>query len=132
VLKDKRKARRCRNDPRGADEDEEEEDDDDDEEKKQLRILDVGCGNGYTLLSLHEEGFENLHGSDYSQEALSLASAIFSSNEIDSITLHVRFPFFFPSSANLIYQQIDDATATSLEADSFDVSCCDLQMITSR
>ena len=34
---------------------------------KEMNILDVGCGYGRTLDELHNRGFENLNGIDYSQ-----------------------------------------------------------------
>ena len=34
---------------------------------KEMNILDVGCGYGRTLNELHNRGFENLNGIDYSQ-----------------------------------------------------------------
>lgn len=39
-------------------------------------ILDIGCGNGVFLIELAEEGFDNLHGVDYSHKAIELAKSI--------------------------------------------------------
>ncbi|CAG9577473.1 unnamed protein product [Danaus chrysippus] len=43
---------------------------------KDTAIIDLGCGNGYTLLELAREGFTNLLGIDYCQEAVTLAEKI--------------------------------------------------------
>lgn len=40
------------------------------------KILDLGCGNGYTLLLLHQKNFIHLTGIDYSEQAISLAQKI--------------------------------------------------------
>ncbi|XP_069679080.1 EEF1A lysine methyltransferase 2 isoform X2 [Periplaneta americana] len=39
-------------------------------------IIDLGCGNGMLLIELAREGFSNLTGVDYSQDAIDLASSI--------------------------------------------------------
>lgn len=44
--------------------------------QKDNKIIDIGTGNGYTLISLWEKGFTNLHGTDYCQEAVDLAISI--------------------------------------------------------
>lgn len=36
-------------------------------------VLDIGCGNGYTLIRLAEEGYTNLTGIDYSEAGIKLA-----------------------------------------------------------
>ena len=38
--------------------------------------LDIGCGSGFTLLTLHEYGLENLQGIDYSPQQLANARSI--------------------------------------------------------
>ncbi|KAK9882795.1 hypothetical protein WA026_023309 [Henosepilachna vigintioctopunctata] len=43
---------------------------------KESKILDIGCGNGMFLIELAREGFTNLFGTDYSQNAINLAKAI--------------------------------------------------------
>ncbi|XP_045509244.1 EEF1A lysine methyltransferase 2 [Colias croceus] len=40
------------------------------------RIIDLGCGNGYTLSELAREGFTNLLGVDYCIEAIELAEKV--------------------------------------------------------
>nr|WP_319373231.1 class I SAM-dependent methyltransferase [uncultured Methanobacterium sp.] len=37
---------------------------------KEMNILDVGCGYGRTLSKLHENGFKNLTGVDYSEQMI--------------------------------------------------------------
>ncbi|XP_076253055.1 EEF1A lysine methyltransferase 2 [Rhynchophorus ferrugineus] len=43
---------------------------------KTARIIDVGCGNGHTLIELANEGYTNLVGVDYSERAVILAQSI--------------------------------------------------------
>ncbi|EFA80571.1 hypothetical protein PPL_06510 [Heterostelium album PN500] len=50
---------------------------------KDAAILDIGCGNGYTLVELSQLGFTNLHGSDYSAKAIDLSKQIAESESID-------------------------------------------------
>ena len=38
--------------------------------------LDIGCGSGFTLYTLHEYGLKNLHGIDYSPQQLANARSI--------------------------------------------------------
>ncbi|KAJ2352651.1 Protein-lysine N-methyltransferase efm4 [Coemansia erecta] len=40
------------------------------------RIIDIGCGNGHLLLELASEGFTQLTGTDYSEQAVELARSI--------------------------------------------------------
>lgn len=40
------------------------------------RILDIGCGNGMLLVELYNEGFKNLLGVDYSNNAITLSKNI--------------------------------------------------------
>ncbi|XP_068627288.1 EEF1A lysine methyltransferase 2 [Battus philenor] len=39
-------------------------------------VIDLGCGNGYTLMELAREGFTNLLGVDYCEEAIVLAEKV--------------------------------------------------------
>ncbi|GAM29120.1 hypothetical protein SAMD00019534_122960 [Acytostelium subglobosum LB1] len=55
---------------------------------KDAAVLDIGCGNGYTLVELHRLGFTNLHGSDYSPKAIDLATRIAQSENIPSDNIH--------------------------------------------
>ena len=47
-------------------------------------VLDVGCGNGYTLTLLHEEGVTRLAGCDYSEHSVALARAVMAQNGVDA------------------------------------------------
>lgn len=49
----------------------------------QSSIIDVGCGNGAFLICLAAEGFTNLLGIDYSQNAIELARAIALEKKLD-------------------------------------------------
>ncbi|XP_046626397.1 EEF1A lysine methyltransferase 2 [Neodiprion virginianus] len=51
------------------------------------RIIDLGCGNGMMLVELHDEGFTNLTGVDYSQNAIDLASQVLRDKSCSHITL---------------------------------------------
>ncbi|XP_063836295.1 EEF1A lysine methyltransferase 2 [Ostrinia nubilalis] len=44
--------------------------------EKDTAIIDLGCGNGYTLTELAKEGFMNLLGVDYCVEAITLAEKV--------------------------------------------------------
>ncbi|KAK6639170.1 hypothetical protein RUM43_007440 [Polyplax serrata] len=44
--------------------------------KKNDSILDLGCGNGMFLVELFKVGFNNLHGVDYSKNAIDLAEGV--------------------------------------------------------
>ncbi|CAD5115595.1 DgyrCDS4555 [Dimorphilus gyrociliatus] len=52
-------------------------------------IIDLGCGNGYTLLELRKKNFTNLHGVDYSQWAVDFAKKFAISNNFPDITYTV-------------------------------------------
>ncbi|KAK2152301.1 hypothetical protein LSH36_332g01040 [Paralvinella palmiformis] len=39
-------------------------------------ILDIGCGNGFLLLELASQGYKDLKGIDYSEDAINLAKSI--------------------------------------------------------
>ncbi|KAI8320600.1 S-adenosyl-L-methionine-dependent methyltransferase [Martensiomyces pterosporus] len=55
------------------------------------RILDVGCGNGHLLLGLADEGYTNLTGTDYSSQAVELATRIAKSRSLgDKITYRTQ------------------------------------------
>ncbi|EGC39609.1 hypothetical protein DICPUDRAFT_147579 [Dictyostelium purpureum] len=43
---------------------------------KESKMIDLGCGNGMTLIELAKLGFKNLHGSDYSEKGIELAKKI--------------------------------------------------------
>lgn len=43
---------------------------------KSSKILDVGCGNGMFLIELCSDGFTDLYGIDYSDDAIKLAKSI--------------------------------------------------------
>ncbi|PSN34019.1 EEF1A lysine methyltransferase 2 [Blattella germanica] len=44
--------------------------------KQEDSIVDLGCGNGMLLVELAREGFSNLMGVDYSQNAIDLAKSV--------------------------------------------------------
>ncbi|CAO3685365.1 unnamed protein product [Umbelopsis vinacea] len=48
-------------------------------------IIDLGCGNGHLLLALAENGFENLHGIDYSPSAIQLAISVAKQRDMEFI-----------------------------------------------
>lgn len=44
--------------------------------KQEAKIVDLGCGNGMLLVELATEGFENLTGLDYSENAVTLCKKV--------------------------------------------------------
>ncbi|KAJ1941494.1 Protein-lysine N-methyltransferase efm4, partial [Linderina pennispora] len=64
------------------------------------RILDVGCGNGHLLLGLAEEGYTNLTGTDYSAQAVELATRI-AKQRGQEITYRVQ-DFLNPADVSLV------------------------------
>lgn len=44
--------------------------------KKEAKIIDLGCGNGMMLIELANEGFSNLTGVDYSENAILLCKKV--------------------------------------------------------
>ncbi|KAK7575916.1 hypothetical protein V9T40_012202 [Parthenolecanium corni] len=48
-------------------------------------IVDLGCGNGMMLIEMAREGYENLTGYDYSEQAIQLAMSIVEEQKMDSI-----------------------------------------------
>nr|XP_031841168.1 EEF1A lysine methyltransferase 2 isoform X2 [Nomia melanderi] len=57
--------------------------------KEDDKIIDIGCGNGMTLVELANKGFTNLFGIDYSQKAIDLASEVLKENNLSHIDLKV-------------------------------------------
>merc|ERR1711860_372027 len=51
---------------------------------KEAKILDLGCGNGYTCVELAEEGYENVTGVDYSEKAIALAKSITEGRDLEN------------------------------------------------
>ncbi|KAF8789409.1 EEF1A lysine methyltransferase 2 like protein [Argiope bruennichi] len=58
--------------------------------EKSAPILDIGCGNGMTLITLARSGFEDLTGVDYSEKAIQLAQKIAESENVKA-NLEVNF-----------------------------------------
>lgn len=72
------------------------------DEKRMVKVVDVGCATGYTLLRLLDRGFQNVHGVDLSRPMIEKArenlmqSECFSKNKVG---LHVsENPLELPSS----------------------------------
>ena len=51
------------------------------------KILDVGCGNGYTLSLLAQEGYTNLYGMDYSPSSIILTRKVLEKDDVDMTTV---------------------------------------------
>lgn len=58
--------------------------------KKTDPIVDIGCGNGMTLIELSSSGYENLTGLDYSEGAVRLAREIAESHGSSGIQYEVQ------------------------------------------
>lgn len=58
---------------------------------EQLRVLDLGTGNGHLLFTLHEQGYAHwrLHGIDYSAASVDLARAVARHRGLEQITFAV-------------------------------------------
>lgn len=54
---------------------------DDNDVDKSSSIIDIGCGNGATLLALASEGYTNLCGIDYAASAIHLATTVCASQQ---------------------------------------------------
>eukprot|EP01132_Coremiostelium_polycephalum_P005784 gene5784-7195_t len=72
--------------------------------KIESKIIDLGCGNGMTLIQLAKLGFKNLNGSDYSETAIELAK---------KIALEENFEF--------INYFMDDITQSKIKENEYDV-----------
>ncbi|KAI4502354.1 hypothetical protein M0802_002266 [Mischocyttarus mexicanus] len=53
------------------------------------QIIDIGCGNGITLVELARKGFKQLTGIDYSEKAINLANEILKEKNITWTKLQV-------------------------------------------
>lgn len=53
--------------------------------KDDIRIIDLGCGNGMLLVELAREGYSNLLGVDYSSRAVELAQNIANDQELQIV-----------------------------------------------
>ncbi|XP_054712988.1 EEF1A lysine methyltransferase 2-like [Uloborus diversus] len=73
---------------------------------KKSSILDVGCGNGYTLICLGKHGFEDLAGIDYVENAILLARNVAKENNI-KVKLEAA-DFLQPSSSSNILNHTYD------------------------
>ncbi|ODM97963.1 Protein-lysine N-methyltransferase mettl10 [Orchesella cincta] len=51
---------------------------------EESKIVDLGCGNGVMILELAREGFKNLTGLDYSENAIELSKTLVTTNEHDA------------------------------------------------
>ena len=56
------------------------------------QIIDLGCGNGLMCLELHEAGFKNVCGVDYSANAIELAKKLAQDSDLqeDQVKFKVR------------------------------------------
>ncbi|XP_057296941.1 EEF1A lysine methyltransferase 2-like [Hydractinia symbiolongicarpus] len=59
--------------------------------KKDIRILDIGCGNGVFLLELADEEYQNLFGVDYSDAGIKLARKIAKEHDKDILYQQADF-----------------------------------------
>ena len=67
------------------------------------QIIDLGCGNGLMCLELHEAGFKNVCGVDYSAHAIELAKKLAQDSQLhdDQVQFSVsNFQMFFNSFSN--------------------------------
>lgn len=69
-------------------------------ENKKLNILEIGCGKGYTLLTLKDLGFTNIKGIDIDQKQIE------SSNEKGLNVIHIIDTIEFLQSSNEKYDLI--------------------------
>lgn len=57
---------------------------------KDDKIIDLGCGNGWTLVQLAKRGFKNLLGIDYAPKAVELAKSVINQSGIDISGVQVK------------------------------------------
>ncbi|EDR24219.1 hypothetical protein, conserved [Entamoeba dispar SAW760] len=57
---------------------------------KEMKILDVGCGNGYTLSLLGKEGYQHLYGMDYSPASIKFTKKVLEQEGIDLNTVTIE------------------------------------------
>lgn len=70
---------------------------------KESAVVDIGCGNGMSLIDLSLRGYKNLTGIDYSENAVKLARAIAEKHQVD------------------IAYSVGDVLADSLGSEKYDV-----------
>lgn len=80
-------------------------------------MIDIGCGNSYSLVKLHEKGFRNLVGTDYAPTAIEHSRHVMlseCSKETDPATGEEKVE----GTLELV---VDDITDTKLEPHSFEL-----------
>jgi len=91
---------------------------------KSLPILDVGCGNGMTLISLAKIGFKDLSGIDYSDKAVQLAQKI---ADKSNVTIKFQALDFLNSEGS--HGSILKSSHVIIDKGTFDAICLDLDHI---
>ena len=56
------------------------------------RVLDLGCGNGVACIEMACEGFADVTGVDYSNDAVKLAQQIAEARDVNNVTFKVSRP----------------------------------------
>lgn len=70
--------------------------------KQDDRIIDLGCGNGMLLVELAREGFINLTGVDYSQNAIDLAESIM---KMQNLTIKYEVCDILSADASVMFRE---------------------------
>ena len=74
---------------------------------KESSIVDVGCGNAHLLIRLHQKGYLNLCGLDYSANSIELATKICTMKGITDIQLK-QSDVIASQDSNIVYDVVLD------------------------
>ena len=72
---------------------------------KDIKILDLGCGNAAFLLTLFNKGFYNLYGMDYSEKSIELANLIKEDNNINLYVDDISNPIYLNKEFELLHDK---------------------------
>ena len=86
--------------------------------RETARVIDIGCGNAYSLVKLHEKGFRNLVGTDYAPTAIEHARHV-TLAECSKVADPATGEEKVEGTLELV---VDDITDTKLQPHTFDLA----------